>query len=133
MSYQLNKSHLLICILAALVITAGFIIHYLVGSPFPLFNMALWVSLVIVIFYFVGHIARAILIHNVFAPAEIEELIDEELELEVGEEVPDVVMEYTPVEPPVTEQDLVAFESDEIYHEPTAEELMDRIALGDVS
>jgi len=139
MSYQLNKSHLLICIVAALVITAGFIIHHLLGLPFGLFTMALWVSLVIVIFYVVGHIARAILIGGVFTPEETTELTEEESEEEAeleGEELPEGMMEYSTVEAPLVENEHEQFypvEDDFSNHEPTAEELMESLAMGDVS
>jgi len=72
--------HLLICIIAALVFTVGFIVHELMGSPYGLFNMALWVSTVIVGFYFLGHITRSFLINRVFMQSTEEELLEAELE-----------------------------------------------------
>ena len=80
MSYQLNKIHLIICILAALSITIGFIIRMVVGVPFGLFTMAFLVSCTIVVFYCLGHIARSFLISQVFPPppeGELELLADE--------------------------------------------------------
>ena len=141
MSYQLNKSHLIICIVAALVITAGVVIHYLMGNPFTYFNMALWVSLIIVIFYFVGHIARHFLISSVFVLPEEEGLLDGEMEseaeMEVTEEALEGVMEYSSVEPEMIEYELTGDTFDdtdnEMYSEPTADELMERLAMGDVS
>ncbi|MCL1884545.1 MAG: hypothetical protein FWF81_12450 [Defluviitaleaceae bacterium] len=72
MSYQLNKSHLIISILAALVLAAGFVWHRIFGPPFNLFTMAMWVSSAIVMFYVIGHIARNILINKVFLPFDDE-------------------------------------------------------------
>jgi hypothetical protein len=66
MSYQLNRSHLLICIFAGIVITSGFVWHLFFSRPFSLFAMALWVCAVIVLFYFIGHFARSILIKHVY-------------------------------------------------------------------
>ena len=66
MSYQLNKSHLLICIFAGVVLAGGFVWQIFFSFPHPLFGMAMWVSLGIVIFYVIGYIARYILINSVF-------------------------------------------------------------------
>ena len=128
MSYQLNKMHLIICIIAALTITAGFVIHSLLGSPFGLFTMALWVSLVIVCFYFLGHIARHILISRVFMEQEEEEL-DEVTEDEFEEEI------FNAPENPelMTETDLTGYDdSEDGMFEEHAEEELDPVALGDV-
>jgi len=60
--------HLLICIFAGLVLASGFVWHLFFGLAFNLFTMALWVSSGIIMFYFVGQIARSILIKKVFVP-----------------------------------------------------------------
>jgi len=138
MPYQLNKSHLIICILAALVITAGFVIHHLMGSPFGLFTMALWVSTIIVIFYFIGHIARHILISGVFVLPEEELLEEENMEMEDSEEMPEGVMEYAAVEPTMVEQELImddTFETmdDRMYSESVTDDLIENVALSDAS
>ncbi|MCL2840396.1 MAG: hypothetical protein FWE05_06445 [Defluviitaleaceae bacterium] len=145
MPYQLNKSHLLICIIAALVITAGFVIHHLLGLPFGLFTMALWISLVIVGFYIVGHVARAILINSVFAPTETAELIDDGIPLETDmnfeEDIPapEGVMAYVPIQENQEQfinhyEDSENVEEEELNtNEPTADELMESLAMGDIS
>lgn len=127
MSYQLNKLHLLICILAAFTITAGFIIHNLLGNPFGLFTMVLWVCSVIVVFYFIGHMARGYLINSVFVQKE-EELIEVEseienefTELETPEEIAENTMEFS--------DDFTNYE-DETFE---LEEDLETIALGEVS
>ena len=70
MSYQLNRVHLLICIFAGIVLAAGFVWHIFFRLPHSLFTMALWVSSAIVLFYFIGHIIRSVLINQVFVPSE---------------------------------------------------------------
>ena len=68
--YQLNRAHLLICIFAGFVLTGGFVWHLFFDFPYTLFSMALWVSSAIVLFYFLGLIARSFLISQVFVPEE---------------------------------------------------------------
>ena len=66
MSYRLYKSHLLICIFAALMLTGGFVWQMFFSIPIPFIARIIWICSGIVIFYFIGHIARAILINDVF-------------------------------------------------------------------
>jgi hypothetical protein len=94
-SYQLNKVHLLICIFAGLILAGGFVWHLFFGLSFRLFTMALWVSLAIVMFYFVGHVARSILINKVFVPVNEQYDFSEDEEYKAFMES----LENKPVEP----------------------------------
>jgi len=98
---RLNKVHIILCILAAFVLTAGFLINRLLGYPFAEFTMALWVSLVIVVFYIFGLIVRQFLISSVFMigvengieePGETEGAIDITGSMDNG--MPDGTMAY---------------------------------------
>ena len=66
MTYRLNRSHLLISVFAGLVFSGIFVYRLFFELPHPLFNMAFWVSLAIVIFYVIGVFARSFLIQEVF-------------------------------------------------------------------
>ncbi|MCL1844016.1 MAG: hypothetical protein FWF79_09400 [Defluviitaleaceae bacterium] len=91
MSYQLNRVHLLICIFAALVLTAGFVWHIFFSMPYSLFTMALWVSSAIVLFWCIGHFIRSFLIKEVFVPLEEEYNFDDDPEYQA-------IMGITPAE-----------------------------------
>ena len=89
MTERLNKVHLIICTIAASIIAIGFIAVHVYDVTHGLFTMAMWVSISIVLFYFIGHMVRAFLINRVFAEDETE-VVDEEilplLESEPGED-----------------------------------------------
>lgn len=87
-SFRLEKSHVIISIIAAACITAGFIFRILTGMPTGLFYMALWVSLGIFVFYCVGTFVRVALINQVF------EYSDGALEDAVGIENTDNTPDY---------------------------------------
>ncbi|MCL2355678.1 MAG: hypothetical protein FWC70_00795 [Defluviitaleaceae bacterium] len=70
MSYQLNRIHLLISVLAGVVIAGAFVWTIFFDMPRHLFTMTFWVSITIVVFYFVGHFVRSYLLTNVFVPLE---------------------------------------------------------------
>ena len=65
----IEKLHLLICIFAAIVITAAFLI---IRQGAPLFTSALWVSGTIVVFYFVGCAVKDFVVNRIF-PEWLEE------------------------------------------------------------
>ena len=79
MSERLNKIHLIICTIAATIIAIGFIAVHVYDFSHGLFTMAMWVSITIVLFYFIGHLVRAFLINQVFelavddTPPDLEE------------------------------------------------------------
>ena len=135
MSHRLNKSHLIICVIAALVIVVGIVVHYrLDGLAFPnnsnnsdYFVMALWVSLVIVVFYIVGHIARYVLLTGVYPPQE--EMPEEAVtELELADEMPMGIME--PIElTEITVEPDDDFDADIMYDEHMEGDLIENIAL----
>ena len=77
MSERLNKVHLIICTIAASIIAIGFIAVHVYDVTHGLFTMAMWVSISIVLFYFIGHMVRAFLITRVFTEEEKE--ADEEV------------------------------------------------------
>ena len=77
----IEKLHLLICIFAAIVITAAFLI---IRQGVPLFESALWVSGTIVVFYFVGCAAKDFIVNRIF-PEWLEEEKKEEDELDEDE------------------------------------------------
>ena len=83
MSERLEKSHLVICVLAGIVIFGGFIIRtFLMGNPVSgLVNMAVWGILAGLVFLFLGLIARLFLC-DVFVVPKQE---DENKELAVAE------------------------------------------------
>ena len=105
MSERLNKAHLIICTIAAAVIAGGFVAQHVYDVSHGLFTMAMWVSIAIVLFYFIGHIVRSFLISKVFVAADenngqdenavAEELLDEEIMVTLDEETHDDTM-YTP-------------------------------------
>ena len=75
MSERLNKVHLIISSIAATIVAIGFIVIHVYGETHGLLLMAMWVSIAIILFYFIGHLARAFLITKVFViPGEDEEL-----------------------------------------------------------
>ena len=80
MSGFLEKLHLYVCIIAAIVMS---VVCILIGAP--LYQMAAWVSLTIVVFYVIGQFVRYFLVTNVFPPQEV---LMEELE-EQAEEAED--------------------------------------------
>ena len=82
MSERLRKVHLIISTIAATIVAIGFIVIHVYGETHGLLLMAMWVSIAIVLFYFIGHMARAFLITSVF------ELSDEDGG-ENGEELAD--------------------------------------------
>ena len=87
---RLEKIHLVICTIAAFVMTAGFVVRALLSPPtgFPtLFSMAMWVSLSIIVFYVVGIFVKAFLVNNVFAMPESSDL--EEIEASANTELID--------------------------------------------
>ncbi|MCL2665113.1 MAG: hypothetical protein FWE82_05825 [Defluviitaleaceae bacterium] len=61
---KLEKLHIYICIVAALVATVVCIVY-----GFNLYEMSLRVSLVIVIFYIIGQAVRLFITYKVFPPA----------------------------------------------------------------
>ena len=74
MSERLNKVHLIISSIAAAIVAVGFIVIHVYGETHGLLLMAMWVSIAIILFYFIGHLARAFLITKVFViPGEDEE------------------------------------------------------------
>ena len=88
MSERLDKIHLVISTIAAAVIAIGFIVIHVYGATHGLLIFAMWVSLVIILFYFIGHLARAFLITKVFpTPDEESELEELYKEIELGEEI----------------------------------------------
>jgi|GEM_PF-4173136 len=87
-SERLEKIHLVICTLAAFCLTVGFVIRAVIHAPTGsegLFNMAIWVSSSIVIFYFIGWIAKAFLI-SMFTLPEIKVVENAESPAEFSEE-----------------------------------------------
>ena len=72
MSERLNKAHLIISLIAAIVVAIGFIVIHVYDVTHGLLLMAMWVSIAIILFYFIGHLARALLITNVFPVPEEE-------------------------------------------------------------
>ena len=73
MSERLNKVHLVISTIAATIVAIGFIVIHVYGETHGLLLMAMWVSIAIILFYFVGHLARAFLITKVFViPEEVD-------------------------------------------------------------
>lgn len=91
-SERLEKIHLIICTLVAFCLTVGFVVQAVLYAPTGfegLFTMAIWVSSSIVIFYFIGWVARALLI-NIVTPAEIAMVEKDELTDEFVEEPVDM-------------------------------------------
>lgn len=135
MSHRLNKSHLIICIIAALVIGVGIVVHYSMES-LPIsedsnnyFVMALWVSLVIVIFYIVGHIARYVLVTGVYPPEVLDEAGGDVVELELADDMPMGVMEPVELTEIMVEHDDDDFDADIMYDEHMEGDLIENIAL----
>ena len=105
MSERLNKVHLVISTVAAAVVAIGFIVIHIYGETHGLLLMAMWVSIAIILFYFVGHLARAFLITKVFVipdeDGEDEEFFgegdaDDEIMVSVDMELPDDTMVHAP-------------------------------------
>jgi len=102
-SEKLEKIHLILCMLAASSIAVGFVIRALYAPPAEyamLFNMALWVSLSIMIFYVLGIFVKAFLVNSVF-PLPVDGIdtenvddmnIADEQEIVFSEEVPPDMM-----------------------------------------
>ena len=79
MPERLDKIHLMICITAAAAVTLACLIH-----DVSLFDMALWVSVAIMLFFVLGQVARHYLATQVFpapgagpAPGPVEVTTDE--------------------------------------------------------
>ncbi|MCL1846174.1 MAG: hypothetical protein FWF77_09755 [Defluviitaleaceae bacterium] len=70
MPYQINRVHLLICVLAGTVITGGFVWLIFFDLPHATFRMIFWINVTLVAFYFIGQFARSYLLANVFVPIE---------------------------------------------------------------
>ena len=95
-SWKLEKSHLIVCIIAAFAMTVGFVVRGVINAPTDwqsaAMAMAIWVSASIVIFYIVGIFVKAFLVNNVFALPEQENLEETdasaELNTEFMEEMP---------------------------------------------
>ena len=107
MSERLNKVHLVISTIAATIVAIGFIVIHVYGETHGLLLMAMWVSIAIILFYFVGHLARAFLITKVFViPDESEdgeaeessgdEESEDELMVSVDMEMPEDTMIHAP-------------------------------------
>ena len=89
---RLEKIHLVICTLAAFCLTVGFVIRAVIHAPTGfegLFNMAMWVSSAIIIFYCIGWIAKAFLV-SMFTPVEIVADENAESPAELSEEMPNM-------------------------------------------
>ena len=91
MSERLNKVHLIISTIAATVVAIGFIVIHVYFETHGLLLMAMWVSISIVLFYFIGHIVRAFLVTKVFPEEEggesAEDSADEALADSASEEI----------------------------------------------
>ena len=88
MSERLNKVHLVISTIAAAVVAIGFILIHVHLETHGLLLFAMWVSIAIILFYFIGHLARAFLITKVFVvPDESEDEDAEELYGEDEDEI----------------------------------------------
>ena len=104
MSERLNKVHLVISSIAATVIAIGFIVIHVHGETHGLLLFAMWVSVAIILFYFIGHLARAFLVTKVFPLPEesvCEELfeegeLEEEIMVSVDMEMPEDTMMHAP-------------------------------------
>ena len=99
MSERLNKVHLVISTIAATVVAIGFIVIHVYGETHGLLLMAMWVSIAIILFYFVGHLARAFLITKVFVIPDESENGDASETLGEGE-ADDVIMVSVDMEMP---------------------------------
>lgn len=93
MSERLNKVHLIICTIAAVIIAIGFIAVHVYDVTHGLFTMAMWVSISIVLFYFIGHMVRAFLINRVFTVPEEDEGEDGVVDILDGSEGEEVVVD----------------------------------------
>jgi hypothetical protein len=127
MTYRLNRSHLLISVLAALVMTGGFVYRLFFDTPHTLFNMAWWVSFAIVLFYIIGQFARSILIEKVFLPLDMEYDLSQDEEYQtfmsnLNESPPENIMQEEPLQ-----MEMVEF--DDLLNEPFAEPAMHDDAL----
>jgi hypothetical protein len=127
MTYRLNRAHLLISVLAALVMTAGFVYRLFFDAPHTLFNMAWWVSFAIVLFYIIGQFARSILIEKVFLPLDMEYDLSQDEEYQtfmanLNDEAPQNTMQEEPLQ-----MEMVQF--DDLLDEPFAEPVMHEDAL----
>ena len=107
MSERLNKVHLIISTIAATVVAFGFIVIHVYGVTHGWFLAAMWVNIAIILFYFIGHVARAFMITKVFPISEEGEDEDDEeftedsesedeIMVSVDMEVPDDTMMHTP-------------------------------------
>ena len=110
MSERLNKVHLIISLIAAIVVAIGFIVIHVYGMTHGLLLMAMWVSIAIILFYFVGHLARAFLITKVFVIPDEDE--DAEESSEEGESE-DEIMVLVDMEEP----------EDTMIHSPSHDEI----------
>jgi len=90
MSERLDKSHLVICVLAMIVLMAGFIIRTrFFDNPIGLFCMALWGSVAMVCFFCLGFISRAVLCDVFVIPKEKKG--EKELEVAPGADIETVI------------------------------------------
>ena len=115
MSERLKKIHLIISIIAALTILVGFLVYHVTGMAHGYLAVAMWVSLAIIIFYFIGVIAREFLRTSVFPEPIVEEEEEEteespeETESEPEPEPEDKVMVEGPL---LDELDVSDFDDD---------------------
>jgi len=115
MSERLEKSHLVICVLALMVIFGGFIIRtFIMGNPIGRMDMAVWGILIIVVFFCLGSIARAFLCDVFVKPKE-----DENKELAVADGI-----DLNSAVPQVYESENEYAESSYDFSEVTHEELL---------
>ena len=91
----IEKLHLLICIFAAIIITAAFVI---IEHGEPLFRSALWVSSTIVIFYFVGCAVKDFVVNRIFPEWLEVEKKEEDSELDEDETDDDTESDDSPTE-----------------------------------
>ena len=107
MSERLNKVHLVISTIAATVVAIGFIVIHVYDETHGLLLMAMWVSIAIILFYFIGHMARAFLITKVFVMPDEEEEAEtlesvfesqkeDEIMVSVDMEMPEDTMMHAP-------------------------------------
>ena len=90
MSERLNKVHLIISLIAAIVVAIGFILIHVYGVTHGWFLATMWVNIAIILFYLIGHVARAFLITKVFVmPDEDESDYDEDAfeDIETDDEI----------------------------------------------
>ncbi|MCL2203224.1 MAG: hypothetical protein FWB88_04735 [Defluviitaleaceae bacterium] len=93
-----DKLHIFICMIVAVVIITVCLIR-----QESLFIMAMWTSIAIVFFWFLGNLVRYYIITRIFPPPEIEEInYDELLMDDMLEELPEEVMADAPANVPAS-------------------------------